>query len=70
MRTFHVRAKRWARGYELLIQNEDGDHVGVTQSISRDDAEQMVRDYVVKTDCLDADDKGRFAVEITYVEDA
>jgi hypothetical protein len=41
-----VRARRWARGWELHI-----DGVGVTQSHSLSDAEEMVRDYIA----LDAD---------------
>src|SRR5690242_16248094 len=42
MRTsYKVRAKRWARGWELHI-----DGVGVTQSHSLRDAEMMVRDYI------------------------
>jgi DNA-directed RNA polymerase specialized sigma24 family protein len=44
--TYQVRARRWARGWELHI-----DGVGVTQSRSLSDAEGMVRDYIA----LDAD---------------
>lgn len=44
--TYHVRAVRWARGWELHI-----DGVGVTQSHSLSHAEEMVRDYIA----LDAD---------------
>jgi len=39
--TYKVRAKRWARGWELHI-----DGVGVTQSHTLRDAERMVRDYI------------------------
>ena len=39
--TYKVRARRWARGWELHI-----DGVGVTQSHSLADAEGMVRDYI------------------------
>jgi hypothetical protein len=46
--TYNVRAKRWAHGWELHI-----DEVGVTQSRSLSDAERMVRDYIA-LDC-DAD---------------
>jgi hypothetical protein len=39
--SYRVRAKRWARGWELHIEG-----VGVTQSHSLRDAEMMVRDYI------------------------
>jgi DNA-directed RNA polymerase specialized sigma subunit len=39
--TYAVRARRWARGWELHI-----DGVGVTQSRNLSEAEGMVRDYV------------------------
>jgi DNA-directed RNA polymerase specialized sigma subunit len=41
MRTYIVRAKRWAHGWELHV-----DGVGVTQSRNLEGAEQMVRDYI------------------------
>jgi hypothetical protein len=48
MKTYKVRAKRWARGWELHI-----DGVGVTQSHSLRDAEGMARDYIaLDTDVL------------------
>jgi DNA-directed RNA polymerase specialized sigma24 family protein len=40
-KTYRVLARRWARGWELHIEG-----VGVTQSRSLADAEEMVRDYV------------------------
>jgi DNA-directed RNA polymerase specialized sigma24 family protein len=39
--TYTVRAKRWARGWELHI-----DGVGVTQSHGLADAEEMARSYI------------------------
>jgi hypothetical protein len=57
MKAYKVRAKRWARGWELHI-----DGVGVTQSHSLRDAEGMARDYIA----LDTDvSPASFAVEIT-----
>ncbi len=41
MTTYRVRAKRWARGWELHI-----DGVGVTQSHGLADAEDMARSYI------------------------
>ena len=41
MTTYHVRAKHWAGGWELHI-----DQVGVTQVRTLDRAEQQVRDYL------------------------
>lgn len=41
MTTYKVRAKRWARGWELHI-----DGVGVTQSHGLIDAKEMVRSYI------------------------
>lgn len=41
MTTYTVRAKRWAHGWELHIAD-----VGVTQSRSLAEAEQIVRDYI------------------------
>jgi DNA-directed RNA polymerase specialized sigma subunit len=57
MRTYAVRAKRWARGWELHIEG-----LGVTQSHTLRDAEMMARDYIE----LDTGaDQGSFAVAIT-----
>jgi hypothetical protein len=54
--TYTVRAKRWARGWELHI-----DGVGVTQSHTLHDAEATARDYIM----LDTDaPEGSFNVEI------
>jgi DNA-directed RNA polymerase specialized sigma subunit len=39
--TYHVTARRWARGWELHIEG-----VGVTQSTTLAAAEQTVRDYL------------------------
>ena len=56
MKTYTVRAKRWARGWELHI-----DGVGVTQSHTLHDAEAMARDYIM----LDTDEpEGSFCVAI------
>jgi hypothetical protein len=56
MKIYKVRAKRWARGWELHI-----DGVGVTQSHSLRDAEGMARDYIaLDTEVL----PDSFAVEI------
>ena len=56
MKIYRVCAKRWARGWELHI-----DDVGVTQSRSLRDAEGMARDYIA----LDIDiSPESFAVEI------
>lgn len=41
--TYTVRAKRWAHGWELHVN--DGE-VGVTQSRTLAGAERMVRDYI------------------------
>lgn len=57
MITYNVRAKRWARGWELHI-----DGLGVTQSRSLADAESMVRDYIAMDQNVDTDS---FNVEIT-----
>jgi len=56
VKTYNVRAKRWARGWELHI-----DGVGVTQSHILHDAEAMTRDYIVLD--TDAPDDS-FRVEI------
>src|SRR5258708_2791163 len=42
MKTYKVRAKRWARGWELHIEG-----LGVTQSHSLRDAEMMAEDYIM-----------------------
>jgi hypothetical protein len=56
VKTYTVRAKRWARGWELHI-----DGVGVTQSHTLHDAEAMARDYIMlDTDAPD----GSFGIEI------
>jgi predicted XRE-type DNA-binding protein len=41
VKTYQVTAKRWERGWELHI-----DGVGVTQSRTVKDAEEMIRDYL------------------------
>lgn len=41
MMTYRVRAKRWARGWELHV-----DGVGVTQSHGFADAKNMARSYI------------------------
>jgi hypothetical protein len=56
VKTYTVRAKRWARGWELHI-----DGVGVTQSHTLRDAEAMARDYItLDTGATD----GSFSVKI------
>lgn len=46
MKSYNVRAKRWARGWELHIEG-----VGVTQSHSLADAEDMATSYItMRTD--------------------
>lgn len=56
MTTYTVRARPWARGWELHI-----DGLGVTQSRSLRDAERMARDYI----SLDTGaDPGAIRVEI------
>jgi hypothetical protein len=57
MSTYEVRAKRWARGWELHIEG-----VGVTQSHTLRDAERMVRDYISLDTGMAPD---AFDVEIT-----
>jgi hypothetical protein len=44
--TYTVHAKRWTHGWELHIEDADGNEVGVTQSRTLGDAERMVRDYL------------------------
>ena len=56
MKKYTVRAKHWARGWELHIEG-----VGVTQSHTLRDAESMARDYIM----LDTDAPAEsFDVEI------
>lgn len=55
--TYRVRAKRWAHGWELHIED-----VGVTQSHTLRDAEEMVRDYIALDTGMAPD---AFDVEIT-----
>ena len=50
MKTYKVRAKRWARGWELHI-----DGVGVTQSHGLADAAGMARSYIAMTKNVPAD---------------
>ncbi len=56
MKTYTVRARRWARGWELHI-----DGGGVTQARRLADAEMMARDYIALDLSVPA---GSFAVEI------
>lgn len=56
-KTYEVVAKRWRRGWELHIAG-----VGVTQSRSLADAEEMARDYIASD--LDLPE-GSFNVRIT-----
>jgi hypothetical protein len=44
--TYHVRAVRWARGWELHIADAGGAPAGVTQVRRLASAEAMVRDYL------------------------
>lgn len=57
MKTFNVRAKRWEHGWELHI-----DGVGVTQSRSLWDAEEMARDLISRRAGISPD---AFALTIT-----
>ena len=57
MKTYHVRAKRWEHGWGLHIEG-----VGVTQSRTLWDAEEMVRDLISRREDLPGD---AFAVTIT-----
>jgi hypothetical protein len=50
VKTYKVRAQRWARGWELHI-----DGVGVTQSHSLADAPSMARSYIAMTHNAAAD---------------
>lgn len=58
MTTYNVTAKRWAKGWELHIDN-----VGVSQSRTLATAEKMVREYISLA--LDIEDETSFNVEIT-----
>lgn len=55
--TYKVLARRWAKGWELHIQD-----VGVAQSRTLTDAEEMVRDYIALDLGVEPDS---FAVRIT-----
>ena len=57
MKTYQVRAKRWEHGWELHIEG-----VGVTQSRTLWDAEEMARDLIARREDLPGDG---FAVRIT-----
>lgn len=57
MKTYHVRARRWEHGWQLHV-----DGVGVTQSRTLWDAEDMVRDLIARREELSEDE---FAVAIT-----
>jgi CRP-like cAMP-binding protein len=55
--TYQVRAKRWAHGWELHIED-----AGVTQAHTLRDAERMARDYIALDTGMAPD---AFDVEIT-----
>ena len=57
MTTYHVRAKRWEHGWELHIEG-----VGVTQSRTLWDAEEMARDLINRREQLPGD---AFTVTVT-----
>ena len=57
MKTYRVRAKRWEHGWELDIEN-----VGVTQSRTLWDAEDMARDLIGRREDVPRD---AFTVTIT-----
>ena len=57
MKTYQVRAKRWEHGWELHIEG-----VGVTQSRTLWDAEDMARDLIARREDLPGDG---FTVRIT-----
>jgi hypothetical protein len=57
MKTYQVRAKRWESGWELHIAG-----VGVTQSRTLWDAEEMARDLIARREDLA---ENTFAVTIT-----
>lgn len=56
--SYTVTARRWARGWELHIDDASGESVGVTQSRTLTHAEAMVRDY------LELDDRPAGDIEI------
>ena len=47
MQTYHVRAKRWEHGWELRIEG-----IGVTQSRTLWDAQDMARDLISRREDL------------------
>jgi len=57
VKTYRVRAKRWEHGWELHIEN-----VGVTQSRTHWDAEDMARDLIGRREDVPRDE---FTVTIT-----
>ena len=57
MKTYHVCAKRWEHGWELHIEG-----VGVTQSRTLWDAEEMARDLISRREDLPED---AFTVTVT-----
>jgi hypothetical protein len=57
VKTYQVRAKRWEHGWELHIEG-----VGVTQSRTLWDAEEMARDLIARREDLPGDG---FTVRIT-----
>ena len=57
MKTYHARAKRWEHGWELHIEG-----VGVTQSRTLWDAEEMARDLISRREELSGD---AFTVTVT-----
>jgi len=57
VKTYHVRAKRWEHGWELHIEG-----VGVTQSRTLWDAEEMARDLISRREELPGD---AFTVAVT-----
>ena len=61
MKTYRVRAKRWEHGWELHIEN-----VGVTQSRTLWDAEDMARDLIGRREDVPRDE---FTVTITPAAD-
>jgi DNA-directed RNA polymerase specialized sigma24 family protein len=44
--TYTAHARQWAHGWELHINDTNGDDVGVTQSTTLARAEETVRDYL------------------------
>jgi hypothetical protein len=57
VKTYHVRAQRWEHGWELHIAG-----VGVTQSRTLWDAEEMARDLISRREDLSGD---AFTVTVT-----